>query len=97
MFIFTLLELIYRAQTERRKQVRKEKSKEAARCRREKECEIFADLTDALPVAEITKSTMDKTSIIRLAISFMKLRNIYQSEYKAYDYLLCVLSAVYGG
>ena len=71
--------IYFSAQSERRKQVRKETSKEAARCRREKECEIFSDLTSALPLPEATKSTMDKTSIIRLAISFMKLRNIYQS------------------
>ena len=67
--------------SERRRQVRKEKSKEAARCRRGKEGEVFSDIIDTLPVNDSVKGTLDKTSIIRLCINFIKTRNLLSSKY----------------
>ncbi|XP_023722628.1 protein similar isoform X5 [Cryptotermes secundus] len=55
---------------------RKEKSRDAARCRRSRETEIFTDLAQALPMPHTTISQLDKASIMRLAISFLKVRSL---------------------
>lgn len=56
--------------------MRKEKSKEAARNRRGKEIEVFGDLVDMLPVPEDVKKPLDKTSVIRLCINYMKIKGV---------------------
>ncbi|XP_026679523.1 hypoxia-inducible factor 1-alpha-like [Diaphorina citri] len=55
---------------------RKEKSRDAARCRRSKETEIFHDLASLLPLPSTTVTSLDKASIMRLAISFLKTKHI---------------------
>nr|AGT15727.1 hypoxia induced factor 2 alpha [Clarias batrachus] len=57
-----------RSTTERRK----EKSRDAARCRRSKETEVFYELAHELPLPHSISSHLDKASIMRLAISFLR-------------------------
>lgn len=53
------------------------KSKEAARMRRNKENEEFQNFASLLPLQnEITKQ-LDKASVIRLAISYFKIREFF--------------------
>ncbi|GLH05607.1 Protein similar [Gryllus bimaculatus] len=60
----------------RNSEKRKEKSRDAARCRRSRETEIFSDLARALPLSESTITQLDKASIMRLAISYLKIRSL---------------------
>ncbi|XP_068619326.1 hypoxia-inducible factor 1-alpha-like isoform X2 [Battus philenor] len=55
---------------------RKEKSRVAARCRRTKEMEIFAELTAALPAKKEEVEQLDKASVMRLAISYLRVRDV---------------------
>uniref|UniRef100_A0A671WVS7 Endothelial PAS domain protein 1b n=1 Tax=Sparus aurata TaxID=8175 RepID=A0A671WVS7_SPAAU len=55
---------------------RKEKSRDAARCRRSKETEVFYDLAHQLPLPHSVSSHLDKASIMRLAISFLRTRKV---------------------
>lgn len=60
---------------------RKEKSRDAARCRRSKEHEIFTDLCSTLPLSKADGvSHLDKASIVRIAISYLKIRSIIKSS-----------------
>ena len=58
---------------------RKEKSRDAARCRRGKEAEIFSDISAQLPMSSQTVEQLDKTSVMRLAISHLKLRTLFNT------------------
>ncbi|XP_066937589.1 protein similar-like isoform X5 [Macrobrachium rosenbergii] len=58
----------------RNSEKRKEKSRDAARCRRGKESEIFTELANALPLPSRTISMLDKASVMRLTIAFLKTR-----------------------
>ena len=58
---------------------RKEKSRDAARCRRSKEAEIFTDISQQLPISAQMVEQLDKTSVMRLAISHLKLRTIFNT------------------
>ncbi|KAM5292633.1 endothelial PAS domain-containing protein 1 [Ctenodactylus gundi] len=51
---------------------RKEKSRDAARCRRSKETEVFYELAHELPLPHSVSAHLDKASIMRLAISFLR-------------------------
>ncbi|GFY16622.1 hypoxia-inducible factor 1-alpha [Trichonephila clavipes] len=55
---------------------RKEKSRDAARCRRSKESEIFSDLSGQLPLPQGTASSLDKTSVMRLTVGYLKIREM---------------------
>ncbi|XP_070377845.1 hypoxia-inducible factor 1-alpha-like [Dermacentor albipictus] len=68
------------APKERRKnsEKRKEKSRDAARCRRSKESEIFTELSQQLPLPENVACQLDKASVMRLAISYLRLREILE-------------------
>lgn len=57
---------------------RKEKSRDAARCRRGKESEVFMELASCLPLPDSVSSQLDKASIMRLSISTLKIYNILQ-------------------
>ena len=57
--------------------VMKEKSKNAARSRREKENQEFLELAKLLPLPTATTTQLDKASIIRLTTSYLKMRNIF--------------------
>lgn len=53
---------------------RKEKSRDAARCRRGKESEVFYQLAQELPLPHSVTSSLDKASIMRLTISYLRMR-----------------------
>ncbi|XP_046402265.1 endothelial PAS domain-containing protein 1-like isoform X2 [Ischnura elegans] len=57
---------------------RKEKSRDAARCRRSRETEIFTDLAQALPISQSACAQLDKASVMRLAISYLKVRSVFE-------------------
>lgn len=56
-------------------EIRKEKSRDAARSRRGKENYEFYELAKLLPLPAAITSQLDKASIIRLSISYLKLRD----------------------
>lgn len=58
---------------------RKEKSRDAARCRRSKETEVFYELAHELPLPPSVSSHLDKASIMRLAISFLRTHKLLSS------------------
>ncbi|XP_041107674.1 endothelial PAS domain-containing protein 1-like isoform X2 [Polyodon spathula] len=60
---------------------RKEKSRDAARCRRSKETEVFYELSHQLPLPHSVSSHLDKASIMRLAISFLRTRKLVNSTW----------------
>lgn len=51
---------------------RKAKSRDAARARRSTESEIFSDIADLIPLPKDTVEQMDKISIMRLAVCYLK-------------------------
>ncbi|KER22149.1 hypothetical protein T265_14934, partial [Opisthorchis viverrini] len=53
---------------------RKERSREAARCRRNQENELFKALARLLPLHPEIAPQLDKASIIRLVVSYVKLK-----------------------
>ena len=55
----------------------KEKSKNAARTRREKENAEFYELAKMLPLPSAITSQLDKASIIRLSTSYLKMRAVF--------------------
>jgi single-minded-like protein len=55
----------------------KEKSKNAARSRREKENAEFLELAKLLPLPAAITSQLDKASIIRLTTSYLKMRAVF--------------------
>lgn len=55
----------------------KEKSKNAARSRREKENAEFMELAKLLPLPSAITSQLDKASIIRLTTSYLKMRQVF--------------------
>ena len=55
----------------------KEKSKNAARNRREKENAEFLELAKLLPLPSAITSQLDKASIIRLTTSYLKMRHFF--------------------
>ncbi|XP_072523495.1 endothelial PAS domain-containing protein 1 [Salminus brasiliensis] len=58
---------------------RKEKSRDAARCRRSKETEVFYELAHQLPLPHSVRSHLDKASIMRLTISFLRTQKMLAS------------------
>lgn len=58
---------------------RKEKSRDAARCRRGKESEVFYQLAQELPLPHSVSSGLDKASIMRLTISYLRMRKFLSS------------------
>lgn len=58
---------------------RKEKSRDAARTRRSRETEIFSSLSKEIPVNYGLLSQMDKASVIRLAITHLKIRKFCEN------------------
>ena len=63
----------------------KEKSKNAARTRREKENAEFYELAKMLPLPSAITSQLDKASIIRLTTSYLKMRAVFpDGEYKSF-------------
>lgn len=82
----------YRVSSERRK----EKSRDAARCRRGKESEVFYELARELPLPHSVTSNLDKASVMRLALSYLRLRKLLNTGERdrcsvIYLGLLCLL------
>lgn len=74
----------------RNNEKRKEKSRDAARCRRSRETEIFTELATALPLTTEEVDHLDKASIMRLAISYLKVRKMTDlCEYLEMSQLVC--------
>ncbi|XP_054653992.1 endothelial PAS domain-containing protein 1b isoform X2 [Dunckerocampus dactyliophorus] len=65
---------------------RKEKSRDAARCRRSKETEVFYELAHQLPLPHSVSAHLDKASIMRLAISFLRTRTLFTTTGCEGDY-----------
>ncbi|XP_064179975.1 hypoxia inducible factor 1 subunit alpha a [Anguilla rostrata] len=59
---------------------RKEKSRDAARCRRGKESEVFYELAHQLPMPHNVSSNLDKASVMRLAISYLRMRKLLSAD-----------------
>ena len=55
-------------------ELRKEKSRDAARSRRGKENQEYYELAKMLPLPSAITSQLDKASIIRLTIAYLRLR-----------------------
>lgn len=62
----------------RNNEKRKEKSRDAARCRRSKETEIFMELQQALPLMADDVNQLDKASVMRITIAYLKIREMLQ-------------------
>lgn len=60
----------------RNNEKRKEKSRDAARCRRSRETEIFQDLASLLPMRQEDVDHLDKASVMRLSIAYLKVRDM---------------------
>lgn len=70
----------------------KEKSKKAARSRREKENAEFLELAKLLPLPSAITSRLDKASIIRLTTSYLKMRHVFpDGKLYALAYIYCLL------
>lgn len=61
----------------------KEKSKNAARTRREKENSEFYELAKLLPLPSAITSQLDKASVIRLTTSYLKMRTVFPEGKRA--------------
>lgn len=64
----------------------KEKSKNAAKTRREKENGEFYELAKLLPLPSAITSQLDKASIIRLTTSYLKMRSVFPDGEYILDY-----------
>ncbi|EEB19024.1 Hypoxia-inducible factor 1 alpha, putative [Pediculus humanus corporis] len=64
----------------RNSEKRKEKSRDAARCRRSRETEIFTDLANGLPLKQSVIAQLDKASVMRLVISYLKIQNLVSTS-----------------
>ncbi|XP_078287340.1 hypoxia-inducible factor 3-alpha-like [Rhinoraja longicauda] len=61
-------------------QHRRQRSRDAARSRRRRETELMYDLSRLLPLPRGAASHLDKASVIRLALSFMRLRSLLRPD-----------------
>ena len=66
----------------------KDKSKNAARTRREKENAEFYELAKMLPLPTAITSQLDKASIIRLSTSYLKMRTVFPDG-EFFSFLSC--------
>lgn len=64
----------------RNSEKRKEKSRNAARCRREKETDLFYQLGHMLPLPHNICSTLDKAGIMRLVLCQLKIHKLLSAE-----------------
>ncbi|XP_065371412.1 protein similar isoform X2 [Calliphora vicina] len=60
----------------RNNEKRKERSRDAARCRRSRETEIFTELAEVLPLKKEDVQQLDKASVMRVAIAYLKVRDM---------------------
>ena len=67
--------------------VRKERSRDAARCRRSKENAEFYELAQLLPLPPAITGQLDKASVIRLTITYLRLRQVCSEDWNDADHL----------
>lgn len=70
---------------------RKEKSRDAARCRRGKESEVFYELANHLPLPHNVTSHLDKASIMRLTISYLRMRKLLNSDQSKGQWMFMII------
>nr|WLF82684.1 hypoxia-inducible factor 3 alpha subunit [Tor putitora] len=58
---------------------RKVRSRDAARCRRSQETEVFYELAHSLPLPRRIASHLDKAAIMRVTLSFLRMNRLIQS------------------
>lgn len=58
---------------------RKVRSRDAARCRRSQETEVFYELAHSLPLPRRIASHLDKAAIMRVALSYLRMNRLIQS------------------
>lgn len=74
----------------------KEKSKNAARSRREKENSEFGELAKLLPLPHTVTTQLDKASIIRLTTSYLKMRQVFpEGEWAFQNSSYCLLENIH--
>ncbi|XP_072248160.1 hypoxia inducible factor 1 subunit alpha, like [Leuresthes tenuis] len=61
---------------------RKLRSRDAARCRRSQETEVFYELARTLPLPRRVCTHLDKAGIMRVALSFLRMQQLLQPEGK---------------
>ncbi|XP_072548088.1 hypoxia inducible factor 1 subunit alpha, like isoform X2 [Salminus brasiliensis] len=59
---------------------RKVRSRDAARCRRSQETEVFYELAHSLPLARRVTSHLDKAGIMRVTLSYLRMRQLLCSS-----------------
>ncbi|KAM4566408.1 hypoxia inducible factor 1 subunit alpha, like isoform 2-T2 [Odontesthes bonariensis] len=59
---------------------RKLRSRDAARCRRSQETEVFYELARTLPLPRRVCTHLDKAGIMRVALSFLRMQQLLQPE-----------------
>ncbi|XP_066520290.1 hypoxia inducible factor 1 subunit alpha, like [Hoplias malabaricus] len=62
--------------------LRKVRSRDAARCRRSQETEVFYELAHSLPLARRVTSHLDKAAIMRVTLSYLRMRQLLHSPAK---------------
>lgn len=76
--LFTEIVIMFINYRYRNNEKRKEKSRDAARCRRSRESDIFYDLAASLPLQKEEVDHLDKASIMRLSIAYLKVQNMLE-------------------
>lgn len=71
---------------------RKEKSRDAARSRRSRETDIFTELARVLPISPEQPAHLDKASVMRLAIAYLKVRSVIDARKSRFWYILSFAS-----
>ena len=69
------LALLSRASSDQRKV----RSRDAARCRRSQETEIFYQLANALPLPHKVSAHLDKAAIMRVTLSFLRMHRLLRA------------------
>lgn len=57
---------------------RKLRSRDAARYRRSQETEVFYELAHTLPLPRRVATHLDKSAIMRVSLSFLRMRHLFQ-------------------
>ncbi|KAK3531710.1 hypothetical protein QTP70_025940 [Hemibagrus guttatus] len=60
---------------------RKVRLRDAARCRRSQETEVFYELAHSLPLSRRITSHLDKAGIMRVTLSYLRMRQLLQSSW----------------
>lgn len=61
-------------------EIRKLRSRDAARCRRSQETEIFYKLAQELPLPRRISTNLDKAAVMRVTLSYLRLRHLLDKD-----------------